>query len=193
MGIFLGVIIGARITLAGSIASLAGLIITNHTGTQGVNNSTVSGGISSHEAIFDMSGQSSIGMWFLECIVVVFILVFCMCGGFHCCRWTQHCHSAHRAWKNHEEAERWGQIEQHFMAKFENLAGNGSPAIEVSSEDGDRNGSTGESSEPPTMMRDESSSPIPEPVADGCHQSTQVYTFGCGARQPCLASVVKEV
>ena len=195
MGIFVGVIVGAGITLAGSIASLAGLIITNHTGTTGVNNSTVSGGISSHEAIFDMSGQGNIGMWFLECIAVVFLLSFCMCGGFHCCKWTKHCHGAHRAWKNHEEAERWEQIEQHFMAKFENLAGNGSPAIEVEmpSEDMDRNVSTGEGSEPSVMMRDESSSPILESMANVCDQSTQVYTCGRGMRQPCLASVVKEV
>ena len=81
------------------------------------------------------------------------------------------------------------------MSKFENMAGNGCPAIEVEtpSEDMDRNVSTGEGSEPSVMMRDESSSPILEPMANVCDQSTQVYTCGRGMRQPCLASVVKEV
>ena len=138
-----------------------------------------------------MSGQSSIGMWFLECSVLMGILLFCMYGGFHCCRWTKHCHGAHQAWKKHDEEQRWGQIEQHFLERFENQAGNGHPAIEVSLEDGGGSRSPGVSSVPPTM--DGSSSPIPEPVAEMCHQSTQVYTCGRGARKSCQASTVQEV
>ena len=190
MGIFLGIIIGAGITLAGSIASLAGLIITNHSAGQGVNNSTVTGGISSHQAVFDMSGQSS-GFMFLELTTVVGTLAFCMYGGFHCCRWTKHCHGAHRAWREHDEEQRWQQIEQHFLERFENQAGNGHPAIEVSQEDGGASRSPGVSSDPPTM--DGPSAPVPEPVAERCHQSTQVYTCGRGVRKSCQASTVQEV
>ena len=84
MAIFVGVLIGAGITLVGSIASLAGLMIINHSGATGVTNSTVTSGINSHKEIFDMSGQGSIGIWFLEIIAVVFLLSSCMCGGVHC-------------------------------------------------------------------------------------------------------------
>ena len=190
MGIFLGVVIGAGITLAGSIASLAGLIITNHSAGQGVTNSTVTGGISSHQAVFDMSGQSS-GFMFLELFTVVCTLVFCLYGGFHGCRWANHCRGAHRAWREHDEEQRWQEIENHFLERFESQAGNGHPAIEMAQEDGDVCRSPGVSSDQPTVT--EPSAPVPEPVAERCHQSTQVYTCGRGVRNLCQASSVQEV
>ena len=75
------------------------------------------------------------------------------------------------------------------------MAGNRCPAIEVetSSEDMVRDTRTGEDSETSVMKRDESSSPILEPLTSVCDQTTQVYTCGRGMRQPCLASVVKEI
>ena len=193
MAIFVGVLIGAGITLARSIASLAGLMIVKHSGTPGVTNSTVTGGINSHEAIFDMSGQGSSTIWFLEIIAVIFLLVTCSCGGVHCGQWFQHCHGAHKAWRNHEDCERWAQIEQHFLSKFEGMAGNSSPAIEMPPVDTDRDTRAGEDRESSIVMREESSSPTLGPTTSVCDQTTQVYTCGRVMRQPCLASVVKEI
>ena len=193
MAIFVGVLIGARITLAGSIASLAGLMIVKHSGATGVTNSTVTSGINSHEAIFDMSGQGSSTIWFLELIAVVFLLVTCSCGGVHCGKWFQHFHGAHKAQRNHKDRERWAQIEEHFLSKFEGMAGNGNPAIEMLPVDTDRDTRAGEEEDSTIAIREESSSLTLGPMISGCDQTTQVYTCGRGMKQPCLASVMKEI
>ena len=190
MGLFLGVLVGAGITLAGSIASLAGLIISNHSTGPGVTNSTVTGGISSHQAVFDMSGPGS-GFMFLELFAVVCSLVLGLYSCFHGCRWANHCRGAHRAWREHDEEQRWQEIESHFLERFQNQAGNGHPAVEMIQEDGDVGECPDESCEQPTVT--EPSAPLPDPVTERCHQSTQVYTCDRGTKSVCRASSVKGV
>ena len=123
---------------------------------------------------------------------MIFLLVTCSCGGVHCGKWCQHFHGAHKARRDHEDREKWAQIEEHFLSKFEEMARNGSPTVEMPVET-DRGTQAGKEEDSTIVVREESSSLAPRPAASVCDQTTQVYTCGRGAKQHCLASVVKEI
>ena len=109
--------------LAGSIMSLAGLMIVKHDGgAPAVTNSTVEGGIHTHDSVFDLSRAGG-SIMFLEAFAGLALFVMIVCGGVHCIGWCHHFHGAHRARRDHEYNLKWSAIEQHFLSRFGEMSG----------------------------------------------------------------------
>ena len=129
---------------------------------------------------------------FLEIFAGIVLMIMCSCGGVHCGKWCHHFHGAHKAHRDNEDCEKWAAIEDHFLSKFEEMAGNGSPAVEMSVET-DMDIQAGKEEDSTIAVREVASSLAPRPTASVCDQTTQVYTCSRGVKQSCLATAVKEI